>query len=170
VENALSRREVQALLVELQGATHLDTSMVRAGELMIHQSRADATVRRWPFPYHFGPSFRALIDNPRITPLLQGRLGQEVKLNHEYVQTLRSRPTGGSAGLPSYSGGIHGGPPHLRASADGSAGEASTDEVLTVVYELLDVSAEDGGFGAVTGSHHAQHPLPISRQVHIRDA
>jgi len=42
-----------------------------------------------------------LIDNPHITPLLHGRLGGDVKLDHEYVQTLK--PDG--SGRPSISGG-----------------------------------------------------------------
>ena len=174
VEDALSPAEVCALLSELQDATHLDTSTGKDGELIVKQSKADNTVRRWPFPYHYGPAFKALIDNPRITPLLQSRLGEEVKLDHEYVQTLKPNPD--NNGRPSISGGIHGGPNHKLASErqdtestvvrgeihGGPSNHAPNSrnviegsgkrELLTVVYELLDVSPSDGGFGAVTGS------------------
>ena len=84
VEDALSAAEVTELLEELQRATLLDTTMGKATELMRHQSETEhGTVRRWPFPYHFGPAFTRLIDNPAITPLLHGRLGADVKLDHE---------------------------------------------------------------------------------------
>ena len=185
VEDALSALQVTELLDELQRATLLDTTMGKDTELMRHQSEMEhGTVRRWPFPYHFGPAFTRLIDNPAITPLLHGRLGADVKLDHEYllrlllivcviltlifqslgteayiirsryVQTLKPHPDG----VPIARGGIHGGPNHkLQSSGSG--------ELLTVVYELLDVTPQDGGFGAVTGSHHTRHALPISRSV-----
>jgi ectoine hydroxylase-related dioxygenase (phytanoyl-CoA dioxygenase family) len=157
VEDALSPAQVEALLAELQRATLLDTegSLGKPTELMRHQSEMEhGTVRRWPFPYHFGEAFTGLIDNPAITPLLHGRLGADIKLDHEYVQTLKPHP----AGVPIARGGIHGGPNHrLQSSGKG--------EMLTVVYELLDVSPQDGGFGAVTGSHHTRYDLPISRKV-----
>lgn len=155
-------------------------------ELMVNQSKEDSTVRRWPFPYHYGPAHTALIDNPRITPLLHGRLGGDVKLDHEYVQTLKpdgsGRPSIRCDLWPHYqlsaiflavlclmcrsdlgSGGIHGGPNHLLQS-DAITGSGK-GELLTVVYELLDVTPEDGGFGAVTGSHKTRYTLPIPRQV-----
>ena len=84
VEDALSPEQVDALLAELQVATELDTSFGRPSELMRHQSEMEhGTVRRWPFPFHFGPAFTELIDNPHITPLLHGRLGADIKLDHE---------------------------------------------------------------------------------------
>ena len=144
VEDALAPAEVDALLAELQAATELDTSMGKEGELMVHQSAEDGTVRRWPFPYHFGPAFTALIDNPRITPLMHGRLGADVKLDHEYVQTLKPHPDG--SGIAVARGGIHGGPANHATKITGSG----RGELMTVVYELLDVAPEDGGFGAVT--------------------
>ena len=144
VEDALTPAEVDALLAELQAATELDTSMGKEGELMVHQSAEDGTVRRWPFPYHFGPAFTALIDNPRITPLMHGRLGADVKLDHEYVQTLKPHPDG--SGIAVARGGIHGGPANHATKITGSG----RGELMTVVYELLDVAPEDGGFGAVT--------------------
>ena len=144
--SAHKRREarVDALLAELQAATELDTSMGKEGELMVHQSAEDGTVRRWPFPYHFGPAFTALIDNPRNTPLMHGRLGADVKLDHEYVQTLRPHPAG--SGIAVARGGIPGGPANHATKITGSG----RGELMTVVYELLDVAPEDGGFGAVT--------------------
>jgi hypothetical protein len=166
VEDALTPAEVQDLLRELQAATKLDTSAAGAvGELMPHQSATDASVRRWPFPYHYGPCFTSLIDNPRITPLLQRRLGADIKLDHEYVQTLK--PNG--SGAPVARGGIHGGPANHASRARSiharSIQGSARGEMLTVVYELLTVNPEDGGFGAVTGSHKTQLELPISRQV-----
>eukprot|EP01050_Picozoa_sp_SAG11_P022941 SAG11_NODE_4467_length_1885_cov_1.603024_3_plen_207_part_00 len=171
VEDALSLHEVQRLLDELQHATQLDSCIAgRAGELMQYQSKPDGTVRRWPFPYHYGPGFTALIDNPRITPLLHGRLGAEVKLDHEYVQTLK--PSGGTVvrggihGGPAnhatstISGGIHGGPEHRLQSAGAITGSGN-GELITVVYKLLDVAPEDGGFGAVVG----QQRLPVSSRA-----
>ena len=157
VEDALSATQVEALLAELHQATLLDTegTLGKPTELMRHQSEMEhGTVRRWPFPYHFGEAFTQLIDNPAITPLLHGRLGADIKLDHEYVQTLRPHP----AGVPIARGGIHGGPNHrLQSSGKG--------ELLTVVYELLDVSPQDGGFGAVTGSHRTRYNLPIPRRA-----
>ena len=90
VEDALTQQEIQSLTAELQQATNLDTCIGVPGELMVAQSKADGTVRRWPFPYHWGPAFTALIDNPRITPLLHGRLGAGVKLDHECVSLALS--------------------------------------------------------------------------------
>ena len=75
------------------------------------------------------------------------------------VQTLRAHPDGTTVAR----GGIHGGPKHqLQSGAITGSGKG---ELLTVVFELLDVSPEDGGFGAVTGSHHTRYQLPISRTV-----
>ena len=136
VEDALSPHDVQQLLAELSAAAGMDgtTTTGAAEELMVSQSTEDGTVRRWPFPYHWGPAFTALVDNPRITPLLHGRLGAAVKLDHEYVQTLH--PNG--SGAPVLSGGIHGGPRNHATGARGIAGSGG-GELLTVVYELLDV-------------------------------
>eukprot|EP01043_Picozoa_sp_COSAG02_P003152 COSAG02_NODE_75_length_41389_cov_106.665762_26_plen_111_part_00 len=83
VDDALTPQQLEALSSELERATALDTCMGVEGELLVAQSKADGTVRRWPFPYHWGPAFTALIDNPCITPLLHGRLGAGVKLDHE---------------------------------------------------------------------------------------
>lgn len=162
IEDALTRQQLAALSTELERATALNTRTGVEGELMVAQSKADGTVRRWPFPYHWGPAFTALIDNPRITPLLHGRLGAGVKLDHEcvpprasiatrfasaqqipscaddvcrrYVQTLK--PDG--SGRPVLSGGIHGGPRNHATGAGAITGSAR-GELLTVVYELLDV-------------------------------
>ena len=47
-------------MAELSAATDLDTTMGAEGELMEHQSKADGSVRRWPFPYHFGKTSESL--------------------------------------------------------------------------------------------------------------
>ena len=50
----------------------------------------EETSRRWSICWLADPAFRHLIDNPPVLPILEELLGAEFRLDHEYVDLIRS--------------------------------------------------------------------------------
>lgn len=141
VENALPPETVAAL------NTLLDAKL-RA------QEDAQKNTYRFGRLLHWGEPFRALIDNPRITPYLAELLGEKFRLDHDYCDVIRSGkgPIGTS---------LHGGAFPFDPTAYYHYNNGVLRNGLTVVaYNLKNVNPGDGGFGCIPGSHKANLPFP----------
>ncbi|GAB3400602.1 hypothetical protein GCM10027569_04590 [Flindersiella endophytica] len=102
----------------------------------------------------FGGPFLDLIDHPRILPYLLEFVDERVRLDHAYaIQMVEGTP-----GL-----GLHGFPDDRpRNCAWYHVRNGCISAGLTVVsFALTDVSAADGGFVCVPGSHKANFPCPF---------
>lgn len=100
------------------------------------------------------PAFRALIDNPRITPYLEPILGAGFRLDHDYADVIRS-------GLGPIGAVLHGGGTPFTPAEYYQARDGHIHSGLAVVaYNLKDVGPDDGGFGCVPGSHKSAFPFP----------
>ena len=124
-------------------------------------------------PLHFAPVFRALLDNPRITPILEEIIGSGGLASSGYHHDQAEAET-----LPTFridhinlnhivanTGG------RLHNSGDGSshAGGAQFfhqqdgfihSGLLVVAYEFVDTTVNCGGFGCIPGTHKARSALP----------
>jgi ectoine hydroxylase-related dioxygenase (phytanoyl-CoA dioxygenase family) len=102
----------------------------------------------------FGGPFLDLIDHPRILPYLIEFVDERVRLDHAYAIQM----VAGTPGL-----GLHGFPDDRpRNCAWYSVRNGCISAGLTVVsFALTDVSASDGGFVCVAGSHKANFPCPF---------
>lgn len=101
-----------------------------------------------------GGPFLDLIDHPRILPYLVEFVDERVRLDHSYGRHMVT----GSPGLD-----LHGFPDDRpRNCAWYHVRNGCISAGLTVVsFALTDVSADDGGFVCVPGSHKANFPSPF---------
>ncbi len=100
----------------------------------------------------WGPAFRALLDQPRVLPLLTEILGGGLRLDHDYA--IISQPGAGGFGL-------HGGGVPYDPSQYYHVSEGRIFSGLTVVsYALADVPPGAGGLACIPGSHKAQFRCP----------
>ncbi|WP_231867060.1 hypothetical protein [Anabaena sp. 4-3] len=76
IENALSSEHIQALQAVLEQQIAL-------------QNQPEVSCLRFDGLLPWGEPFQALIDNPRITPYLKQLLGEEFRLDHDYVHIIR---------------------------------------------------------------------------------
>ncbi len=102
----------------------------------------------------WGPPYRALIDHPRVVPYLAELLGDRFRLDHVYLDLIRSGK--GPVGTV-----LHGGATPYDPAYSYRYDNGRMRNGLTVVaYNLADVNPGDGGFAAVPGSHKANLPFP----------
>lgn len=100
------------------------------------------------------PTFRELIDNPRLTPYLEAILGPGFRLDHDYADVIRS-------GLGPIGAALHGGGTPFTPAEYYHVRDGRIHSGLAVVaYNLRDVGPEDGGFACVPGSHKSAFPFP----------
>jgi hypothetical protein len=115
---------------------------------------SDQTTHRW---YHLlarSPAFRALIDNPRVLPVLEELLGRGFRLDHEYADLIHS-------GMGPIGAGLHGGAVPFRPGEFYWSGDGHLHSgLVAVAYSLKNVDPEDGGFACVPGSHKSAFALP----------
>ncbi len=115
---------------------------------------ADMRTHRFGGLLDWGQPFLDLIDNAAIVPYLELLLGEQFRLDHVYLDVIRS-------GTSPIGAGLHGGahpfnPTHYYHHEDGRMRNG-----LTVVgYNLADVGPEDGGTGCVPGSHKSNFGFP----------
>jgi hypothetical protein len=104
-------------------------------------------------------AFLELVDNPRISPLLEALVDPDFRLDHEYVHVLRP----GSATTKLSSSVLHGGGTPFDASQYYRFADGRPYSGLTVVaYFLRDVRPGDGGLAVVPGSHKANVEFPAA--------
>ena len=123
-----------------------------------NKSASDGSSRRYSGILNWGDAFVNLVDNPAILPLLHGTLGADAMLDHEYAHCLEPN----ASGSPVVRGQIHGGPGRSGQPPGLRFGPGSLGTMISCVYDLVDAAPEDGGFGAIPGSHKALYHLPIS--------
>ena len=102
----------------------------------------------------WGAPYLALIDNPRVAPLLDEFLGEGWRLDHDYADVIRSGhgPIGAT---------LHGGNTPYDECCSYTVREGRIRSgLLAVAFNLRDVGPDDGGFGCVPGSHKSAFPLP----------
>jgi hypothetical protein len=123
-------------------------------ELVEREMGPDKTTRRWIDLLPRDRVFRDVIDNPRVLPALEELLGPRLRLDHEYVDVIRS-------GLGPIGARLHGGAtPFDPAQYYWSGDRTLNSGLLVAAYNLKDVGPEDGGFACVPGSHKAAFPFP----------
>ncbi len=142
VENALNQdqlRELNAILDQKIGEE------VPAGS---HTHRFGDTLLDW------GKAYRDLVDNPIMVPYLGELLGEDFRLDHEYLDIIR-------AGKGPIGTTLHGGawPFHSTFYFQCKNG-TMRNGLFVVAYNLLDINPGDGGFAAVPGSHKSNFSFP----------
>lgn len=105
----------------------------------------------------WGARYQALIDHPRVVPILDELLGPKFRLDHDYVL----RMTRGGRDQDLHGGELAENPDHWYAYRDGRA----RCGLSVVQYCLTPVRAGDGGFCCIPGSHksnfHGSLPLDV---------
>ena len=95
-----------------------------------------------------------MIDNPTITPYLSELLGDDFRLDHVYLDVIRSGK--GPIGTRLHGGAVPFNPTHYFRFE----GDQMHNGLSVVAYNLKDVGAYDGGFGCVPGSHKSNYSFP----------
>ncbi len=114
----------------------------------------EETAHRWFHLLARSRAFRALIDNPPVLPILEELLGKEFRLDHEYVDLIRS-------GMGPIGSGLHGGAvPFRPIEYYWSGGGQLHSGLVVVAYNLKNVGPDDGGFACVPGSHKSTFAYP----------
>jgi len=103
----------------------------------------------------WGLCFQDLIDPPAIAPYLQALLGEDYRLDHDYLHIIR-KPGPGPIGSYLHGGATPYDPCQYYHVQDGRMYNGLT----AIAYNLTDVYPGDGGFGCIPGSHKSRFPLP----------
>ena len=104
----------------------------------------------------WGKAYRNLIAHQIMTPYLEALLGQKYRLDHVYLELIRS-------GMSPIGATLHGGAtPFAPAQYYHFRGNKMHNGLIVVAYNLHDVGAEDGGFACVAGSHKSNFPFPAA--------
>ena len=141
VENALSASQVAAL-------NAIVDEQIDENELQAVSTHRFGDILNWGQPY------KELIDNPTVLPYMEGLLGPELRLDHVYLDLIRS-------GLSPIGANLHGGGTPFNPTSYFQYKNGGMHCGLTVAaYNLRDVGPEDGGFACVPGSHKSNYLFP----------
>ncbi|HTT88902.1 MAG TPA: phytanoyl-CoA dioxygenase family protein [Acidimicrobiales bacterium] len=156
-------RDEERYLFDLQGyltvpdalsPDAVDELNAAVDELVEREMGREETTHRWGDVLPRSRVFRDLIDNPRVLPLLEELLGPKLRLDHEYIDVIRS-------GLGPIGARLHGGAtPFDPVQYYRSGGGNLHSGLLVAAYNLKDVGPDDGGFACVPGSHKAAFRFP----------
>ena len=102
----------------------------------------------------WGKEYRDLIDNPTVVPYIGELLGEDFRLDHVYLDVIRSGE--GPIGTKLYGGAM----PFRSFSYFNFSSGKMHNGLSVVAYNLADVGSEDGGFGCVPGSHKSNYRFP----------
>jgi hypothetical protein len=150
-------------LFDLQGFVTVPNALTAAQLLRLNRGfdarvaanvASDANTHRFNSLLDWGKPFRDLIDNPLVTPVLEGILGPWFRLDREYGDLIRRAK--GPIGTRLHGGATPFDPAQYYLVADG----AIRSGLCVVAYSLRDVGPGDGGFAAVPGSHKANYRFP----------
>ena len=141
VEDALSANELSSLNRILE-------------ERVVEAVTQDDPTHRFGDLLNWGQPYLDLIDHPRVLPYLEELVGTDLRLDHVYLDIIRS-------GLSPIGASLHGGmtpgsSTHFYRYHNGRM----TNGLTVVAYNLEDVGPEDGGFGCVPGSHKSNLAFP----------
>lgn len=124
-----------------------------AGESLAAEADPGLRTKRFS-PLSWGRAYYELLQNPRLTPVLAQILGDDFRLDHSYVDIIRT-------GLGPIGATLHGGATPFDPSQYYLFQNGAMFNGLTVVaYNLQDVRPGDGGFGCIPGSHKSNYPTP----------
>ncbi|MBH8555104.1 phytanoyl-CoA dioxygenase family protein [Nostocaceae cyanobacterium CENA357] len=141
IENVLNSEQIKAIQALLDQQIEL-------------QDHPGATFLRFDGLLSWGKPYQELIDHPQITPYLSELLGEQFRLDHDYIHIIRQGI--GPIGAHLHGGGTPYDPCQYYLFQNGRMYNGLT----TVAYELNDVHPGDGGFGCIPGSHKSNLPLP----------
>lgn len=119
----------------------------------------------------WGPDFLALLDHPRLLPMLKAILGSHMRFDHDYAIFLQP----GGEGLFLHGGGA----PYDASQYYHVIKDRIYCGLVVTVYALNDVPPGAGGFACIPGSHKSnfrcpediarlQRPSPIVRQIPVK--
>jgi hypothetical protein len=154
--------ENEKYLFDLQGylavPDALDSAQLSSLNTLLEERMAqemgDKATQRFGGLLDWGKPMRDLLDNARITPILETILGARFRLDHVYADVIRG-------GLSPIGAQLHGGSTPFDPSQYYNYRDGKMYNGLTVVaYNLKDVNPGDGGFGCVPGSHKSNFPFP----------
>ena len=156
--------EEEKYLFDLQGFLVVENALNQAqlrelndilDQRIAEEMPADAHAHRFAHTLlHWGPAYRDLVDNPAVIPYLDELLGEDFRLDHEYLDIIR-------AGKGPIGTSLHGGAwpfhsTHYFRCLNGTM----RNGLFVVAYNLYDVNLGDGGFAAVPGSHKSNFQFP----------
>lgn len=102
----------------------------------------------------WGEDWRALIDHPRIVPILNELLGPRFRLDHAYGMAMRASGEQGGEGLHHQAGMFEHGCYYVTHR------DRMHNGLIVVSWALTDIEPGMGGFCCIPGSHKALHPVP----------
>lgn len=148
--------DLQGFLVlpDLLGADELTRLNAVLDDQIARETGAGMRTHRFGGTLAWGGDYQALIDQPRVTPYLEGLLGPGFRLDHDYADVIRAGD--GPIGTTLHGGGTPFSPAEYYHCRDGRIHSGLT----VVAYNLRDVSPDDGGFACVPGSHKSDFPFP----------
>lgn len=163
VRNCLTKAQIEDLSDRLEEQRVRNPQNVYGSDRTIASS---AAVETWTARslIEWGGTYNDLIDLPTISPYLESLLGVDYRLDHDYLAVItpdtprRLYLHGGGQGA--------GGTRDIVGTTDGGQCYFRYHDgrffngLVAVAFELNDVSAKDGGFACIPGSHKANLALP----------
>ncbi|MBM3215354.1 phytanoyl-CoA dioxygenase family protein [Candidatus Poribacteria bacterium] len=148
--------DLQGYLVipEALSAEQLSALNAILDEYIARECAPDMTTKRFGGMLHWGDVYRDLIDNPSVVPYLEETLGSRFRLDHVYLDVIRSGK--GPIGTILHGGGTPFDPSQYYRYADGRM----YNGLSVVAYNLKTIHPGDGGFGCVPGSHKSNYRFP----------
>ena len=157
--------EEERYLFDLQGYLHLE-GVLDTDQLQRMNAWLDAKAGSDPLwraqtgnahiehPITWGPDFLALLDQPRVLPILRELMGEYLRLDHDYAIFLQP----GHGGLQ-----LHG--PKMREPYDPLHFYHYVDGKIfcglcVATFALTDVPAGAGGLAVIPGSHKSNFRVP----------
>jgi hypothetical protein len=157
--------EEERYLFDLQGYLHLEgvlgpDLLARMNAWLDEKAEADQLWRAQTgnahieHPLTWGPDFLALLDHPRVLPILRELMGEYFRLDHDYAIFLRP----GHGGLQ-----LHG--PKMREPYDPLHFYHYVDGKIfcglcVATFALTDVPPGSGGLAVIPGSHKSNFRVP----------
>ena len=123
-------------------------------ERIAREMDAEASTYRFGDLLSWGQPYVDLLDNPRVESQLTEILGELFRIDHLYLDVIRS-------GLSPIGATLHGGgTPFNQVNFYDFRNGSMYSGLFVVAYNLADVGPEDGGFACVPGSHKSNYPFP----------
>ena len=163
VENALTPEQVKDLAYRLQLQRESGEKRHYGSDRTFLRNDVDSA---WTAPslLEWGGTYIDLIDLPSISPYLETLLGKGYRLDHDYLNVVNENTKGklylhgggqGAGGARDIVGPTDGGQCFYRYNNG-----RFFNGLVSVAFELNDVSTSSGGFACVAGSHKMNFPLP----------
>lgn len=136
------------------GSEHLDALNTILDQQIEANVEEDEGTHRFSELLQWGQPYLDLIDLPTVVPHLEDLLGPKFRLDHVYLDLIRT-------GLGPIGATLHGGAVPFRPLTSFRFSDGRMYNGLSVVaYNLADVNPDDGGFGCIPGSHKSNFAFP----------